>query len=90
MNRTSALAVPETKARVARLVAARVELRATLYAENLRSYCGQPNHETVNHGLGQYVFQQVHVNGIESSWAKMERGYYGMYHRRSRSTWNTT
>ena len=34
----------------------------------------------VNHSVGEYVRQQVHTNGIESFWALLKRGYYGIFH----------
>ena len=64
-------------------VARRVELGADLYTDELASYRGLPNHHTVNHGIGKWVDGQVHVNGMESFWAMMKRGYYGIYHRMS-------
>ena len=66
-----------------RFVAARVELGATIYTDELASYRGLPNHRTVNHGVGQFVSRQAHVSGMESFWAMMKRGYYGTYQRMS-------
>ena len=40
-------------------------------------------HEAVNHGVGEYVREQAHTNGVESFWAALKRGYYGTYHRMS-------
>ena len=38
-------------------------------------------HETVNHTAGEYVRKfYVHTNGIESFWALLKRGHYGIYH----------
>ena len=41
------------------------------------------NHYAVNHGVGEYVREQAHTNGIESFWALLKRGYYGIYHHMS-------
>lgn len=38
------------------------------------------NHEVVRHSIGEYVREQAHTNGIESFWALLRRGYYGIYH----------
>jgi len=55
---------------------------ATVYTDNFPSYKGLEGyaHDTVNHSVGEYVKQQVHTNGIESFWALLKRGYYGIYH----------
>ena len=83
-NRISAAVVHTTRKReLHSFVAARVELGATIYTDELASYRGLPNHATVNHGVGRYVSEQAHVNGMESFWALMKRGYYGTYHRMS-------
>ena len=38
-------------------------------------------HKTVNHSVGQYVYEQASVNGIESVWAVLKRGLTGVYHQ---------
>ena len=37
-------------------------------------------HGVVNHSVGEYVKLQVHTNGVESFWALLKRGHYGVYH----------
>ena len=41
------------------------------------------DHETVCHSVGEYVRGQAHVNGIESFWSMLKRGYHGTYHHMS-------
>lgn len=37
-------------------------------------------HETVNHGIGEYVRGEAHTNTIESYFAILKRGVMGTYH----------
>ena len=37
-------------------------------------------HETVTHGVGEYVRDRAHTNGIESFRALLKRGYHGTFH----------
>jgi len=58
---------------------------STVVTDNFRSYRGLSGytHLTVNHSVGEYVRAQAHTNGIESFWALLKRGYYGIYHHMS-------
>jgi len=46
--------------------------------------CAEPNlvydHASVNHSAKEYVNGMAHTNGIESVWAVLKRGFYGVYH----------
>ena len=56
---------------------------ATLYTDESGSYkgMGEFRHEAVNHSVSEYVRNQAHVNGIESFWASLRRGYQGTFHK---------
>jgi hypothetical protein len=41
------------------------------------------DHDTVNHGAGEYVREDVTTNGIESVFAVLKRGMIGVYHHAS-------
>jgi transposase-like protein len=58
---------------------------ANVYTDNFKSYCGLKgyNRLSVNHSVGEYVKAQAHTNGIESFWALLKRGYYGIFHHMS-------
>ena len=54
---------------------------ATLYTDEAAAYKGmREEHEAVNHSVGEYVNEQAHVNGVESFWSMLKRGYHGTYH----------
>lgn len=55
---------------------------STLYTDEADAYDGMPQyrHRKVNHTAKIYVDGAAHTNGIESVWAVLKRGYYGIYH----------
>ncbi len=60
------------------------EIGATVVTDNFKSYRGLGaqgyNHISINHSVGEYIKGQAHTNSIESFWALLKRGYYGIYH----------
>ena len=57
---------------------------ATIYTDEAKAYAGMPfEHEAVKHSTGEYVRGQAHVNGMESFWSMLKRGYHGTYHHMS-------
>ena len=80
-NRVSAAVVPGTDGPTLKgFIAARVQREAMVYTDDHPGYQGLPNHGAVRHGVGEYVREQAHTNGIESFWSLLKRGYYGTYH----------
>lgn len=66
-----------------RFVRANAKAGSTVVTDAFRSYRGLSDtytHLTVNHSVGEYVRNQAHTNGIESFWALLKRGHYGIYH----------
>ncbi|MCY4540201.1 MAG: IS1595 family transposase [Chloroflexi bacterium] len=56
-----------------------------VYTDSARAYLGLPRpHETVDHGVGEYVREQAHTNGMESFWSMLKRGFTGTFHKISR------
>jgi transposase-like protein len=54
---------------------------ATVYTDTHSSYKGILfDHHAVNHTVGEYVRDKAHTNGIESFWALLKRGHYGVFH----------
>ena len=56
---------------------------ATVYTDEVTAYNGLANRESVKHGGGEYVRDQIHTNGMASFWAMLKRGYVGVYHHMS-------
>lgn len=50
-----------------------------VYTDELVSYHSLENQQSVNHSAGQYVFGDVHTNGIEGFWSQLKRGIRGTY-----------
>jgi transposase-like protein len=75
-----------TKTHLQRFVRANAKEGGTVVTDSFRSYNGLSDaytHLTVNHSVGEYVRDQAHTNGIESFWALLKRGHYGIYHMMS-------
>ena len=58
---------------------------AKVFTDEHASYVGMPDieHETVRHSAGEYVCGIVHINGVESFWSMLKRGYQGTFHKMS-------
>ena len=56
---------------------------AQVYTDEARAYRGLPRHEAVCHSVGEYVNGMAHVNGVESFWAGLKRGFHGTHHHMS-------
>lgn len=68
-----------------KVVRENIEEGSTIHTDEHAGYNGLDGyqHEAVNHGTKEYVRGAVTTNGIESVWAVMKRGIYGVYHRTS-------
>ncbi len=65
-------------------IADHASCEAKVYTDESASYAGLPcEHESVRHSAGEYVRNQVHVNGIESFWAMFKRAHKGTFHQLS-------
>ena len=63
-----------------------VEPGTTLMTDEHASYVGMAefSHSSVNHSAKEFVNGMSHTNVIESVWAVIKRGFYGVYHSFSR------
>ena len=50
---------------------------AMVYTDDYKAYSGLPRHQAVKHSVAEYV------NGVESFWAGLKRGYHGTHHHMS-------
>ena len=59
-----------------------VKLGSNVYTDDFKSYTNLQgyDHEVVKHSLGDYVNRLTHINGMESFWSMMKRGYHGTHH----------
>lgn len=67
-----------------------IEKGSTVMTDTWKSYNGLTNftHHKINHSVREFVRDIVHTNGIESFWAILKRGYYGIYHYMSKKHLN--
>ena len=80
-NRITAQPVPETtKARLEHFIESKVYDTSKKYTDENPVYQSLKNHESVKHSVGEYVRGQAHVNGMESFWSMVRRGYDGVFH----------
>lgn len=72
---------------------ANVDAKAALMTDELNSYRSvgkafSGGHEVVKHGEGEYARREngrsIHTNTVESYFALLKRGHYGIYHKMSR------
>jgi transposase-like protein len=65
----------------------RVELGSTIHTDEAAVYGNLGglffDHDTINHGAGEFVRGNVTTNGIESVFAVLKRGLIGVYHHAS-------
>ena len=80
-NMISAQPITETtKATLEDFVEGHADDTVTKYTDENQAYSGLVNHESVKHSVGEYVRGQAHVNGMESFWSMVRRGYTGVFH----------
>jgi transposase-like protein len=87
-GRTFAATMPERSLQEAtQRIHDNIELGSQLYTDEHLMFTGLDGlffrHDTVNHSAGEYAAGPAHTNSIESVWAVLKRGYYGVYHSMS-------
>ncbi len=88
-SQVRATPIADTSAKTLRsYIKANVPVGASVVTDEFSSYRGLTQggytHMTVNHSAGEYVRDFcIHTNGIESFWALLKRGHYGIFHHMS-------
>ena len=84
-NEIRAKVVPDTKRETLQgFIADNVADDAEKFTDEHAAYQGLNNHTAVNHGLGKWVDEMAHTNGMESFWAMFKKGFHGTFHRMSK------
>ena len=75
-KRVRAKVVYDTKAKT---------LTSFVYTDDVRAYQAlkRAAHATVKHSVKEYVDGEAHINGMDSFWSLLKRGYYGTYPKMS-------
>jgi len=87
-GRTVAMPIDGTDAQtIQHAILQNVDLGSTIHTDEAGAYAGVRGlsfeHDTVNHSQGEYVRDDVTTNSIESVFAVLKRGIYGVYHHTS-------
>ena len=81
-DQVRATTVPNNGKIIRNVIKETVCVNSLLCTDEHQSYGGMPEykHRSVNHSTKQYVDRMAYTNGIESVWAILKRGFYGVYH----------
>lgn len=73
-----------TKENMREFIETHVPGGSKIYTDEFRGYrvlSETYHHKTVNHKVSLFVVGDIHTNSIESFWAILKRGVYGIYHQ---------
>ncbi len=82
-GKVRAFPIEETdKTHLHTVIVENIKRGSVLYTDGHKAYAGLPGyqHESVEHGEGEYVRGKAHTNSVGSFWATLKRGYYGVFH----------
>lgn len=84
-GRAIGVPIPATDAgTITDIIVQAVEVGSTIHTDEAGAYVDIGalffQHETINHGAGEYARDDVTTNGIESVFAVLKRGIYGTFH----------
>ena len=63
-----------------------VEEGSTVCTDDFMSYNNMKgyDHQSVKHSVGEYVDENIHINGMESFWSVLKRAHKGTFHKISK------
>ena len=64
-------------------VEAHAAQEAIVYTDEATAYTTLANRHAVTHGVGEWVRDQIHINGMESFWSMLKRAHMGTFHKLS-------
>ena len=56
---------------------------AIVYTDEATAYTTLAKRHAVKHGVGEWVRDQIHINGMESFWSMLKRAHMGTFHKLS-------
>ena len=75
---------PVSSVTLQRIIEETAERGSIIYTDQHGGYMGLKDkgfeHESVNHGVGEYTRGQISTQSVESFWSMLKRGYVGVYH----------
>lgn len=83
-NQVSAKVVENTKRKTLHdFIRDNVEQGSTVCTDDFKSYEKMQgfDHQSVKHSVGEYVDENIHINGMESFWSVLKRAYKGTFHK---------
>ena len=83
-NKVTAKVIEDTKRGTLHgLINDNVEEGSTVCTDDFMSYRNMHgyNHQFVKHSVGEYVDENIHINGMESFWSVLKRAHKGTFHK---------
>ncbi len=83
-NQVSAKVVENTKRPTLHgFIEDNIEQGSTVCTDDFMSYNNMQgyDHRSVKHSVGEYVDENIHINGMESFWSVLKRAHKGVFHK---------
>ena len=83
-NQVVAKAIDNTKRKTLHdFIDSNVEEGSTVCTDDFKSYQHMDGyeHKVVKHSVGEYVDENIHINGMESFWSVLKRAHKGTFHK---------